>query len=372
MYLSYDKAPGTWKNSGKERRHEWRQPLSSPTKTYQPDLYKRPSAAASTSIDDQFVRKELLAWLLCLPVVKISKEMIHFLFYLYFSGTFHMSVITPSLSVNGPRLVKLLNLPLPCFIYYAAATDCFTQSAADPFLSNDTNRHEWTIPTHLEVVSHFLKDYDTDAVIAEADEETWRFKQGSLTPWDFFLKLLDLTLLYSGVYNELMLRKLFFKNIELSIRSTMRRRWADDEEATPWDLAYERSLQWTYKQDAGKSARRRFIRPRLSDAGSKPPKRKESHASSWRSKSVPYNLWQARTTFRQHGPGPRWQAKSLRRLYARSMSRSSFSRTTALIGEDAAATTTRPRSPPVSRKTPTWRGSKPELRAPIRFGGGPS
>lgn len=62
------------------------------------------------------------------------------------------------------------------------------------FSSNDANRHEETIKIYAKVVSHILRQYATDAVIARADEKIRNLKQGSSTMWDFFQKIWDLTL----------------------------------------------------------------------------------------------------------------------------------------------------------------------------------
>lgn len=67
---------------------------------------------------------------------------------------------------------------------------------------NDANRHERTITTYVQVVSHLLRRYATDAVTARADEEMFNIKEGSLTTWEFLKKSWDQTLQCSGVYNE--------------------------------------------------------------------------------------------------------------------------------------------------------------------------
>lgn len=68
--------------------------------------------------------------------------------------------------------------------------------------SNDANCHESTTTTYDQVVNLVLRRYANDADIAKTNEEIRIYKQGLLTPWDFFQALWDLTLRCGGVYNE--------------------------------------------------------------------------------------------------------------------------------------------------------------------------
>lgn len=60
--------------------------------------------------------------------------------------------------------------------------------------SNDVERNEAINATSAQLVSHLLRFYASDSVIAKADEEIQTFKHNSQTPTEFFEQLWYLTL----------------------------------------------------------------------------------------------------------------------------------------------------------------------------------
>lgn len=97
---------------------------------------------------------------------------------------------------------------------------------------NDTKKHEVTITSYTEIVNQLLRCYTTDTPIAKADEKIHNFRQGLLALRDISQNLLDLTLRFSGVYNEQTLIGFLVEDIFLSIRSIMCRWWAGSRGAT--------------------------------------------------------------------------------------------------------------------------------------------
>lgn len=89
--------------------------------------------------------------------------------------------------------------------------------------SKDTNRHEGTIATYAEGVTHLVSRYTTNVFIAKTEKEIQSFKKGSLTPWIFSQKSWDLTLECCSVYDEQTLRRFFVEDFNLSIRSPIHR-----------------------------------------------------------------------------------------------------------------------------------------------------
>lgn len=84
-----------------------------------------------------------------------------------------------------------------------------------------------------------LRMYATNVVIAKDIEEIRNFKQVLLTPWDFPLKLWNLSLMCSGVYNEETLPGFLIEKIDLSPRSTMRHWLEDNRKVILEDLAHQ-------------------------------------------------------------------------------------------------------------------------------------
>lgn len=104
---------------------------------------------------------------------------------------------------------------------------------------NDSTSHERIMKTYCKVLSHISTPCATDADIARADDKICRFEKDFWTPWDFSRNLWDITLRCGGLHQEQTLRGLFGEGIDLNIWSTMRRFWADNQEATVEDIAYK-------------------------------------------------------------------------------------------------------------------------------------
>lgn len=54
---------------------------------------------------------------------------------------------------------------------------------------NHANKQVETNTFYAGVENHLLWCYDTNAVITKGNEEISNFKEGSLTPWEYFQKL---------------------------------------------------------------------------------------------------------------------------------------------------------------------------------------
>lgn len=105
--------------------------------------------------------------------------------------------------------------------------------------SKDANRPDKLITTYFKVVIRLLRPYATETVTTREDNEIGSFKWGSVTQSDISQWLQYLSLQCGGVYNEQMLRGLIFEDINLTVRITMRRCWADSQEGTLEDLTHQ-------------------------------------------------------------------------------------------------------------------------------------
>lgn len=78
----------------------------------------------------------------------------------------------------------------------------------------------------------------------------------------FLIKVLDLTLRYRDLYNEQMLRGYFVEGIDLSSQRTMRRWWADINEAPLEDLSHKDQSFHINKEEIRKPPKRMVSVPK--------------------------------------------------------------------------------------------------------------
>lgn len=98
---------------------------------------------------------------------------------------------------------------------------------------NEASRYVDTTTSYSCVIKNLLRCYFTDSWIAESDDEIRKFKQWSLTWWDFPQNLFDFTVKYEGLYDVKALCAMFVEGIDLSNRSTLRQWWGSSRVATP-------------------------------------------------------------------------------------------------------------------------------------------
>lgn len=79
--------------------------------------------------------------------------------------------------------------------------------------SNDANGHYHTITTVTEMINYLLGGYVIDAIIPKTYEESRHFTEVSITPCEFFVKIVDLTLRCADVYNEQMMYGTLLKEL---------------------------------------------------------------------------------------------------------------------------------------------------------------
>lgn len=125
---------------------------------------------------------------------------------------------------------------------------------------NDTNKREGIKTSYAGNIIHLLMPYATDAMNGKADDKLCNYKQALLTLLGFCQKSCNLTPRYGGIYKEHLIRRIFFKVINLSIHKDIRGRYANNREATSEDLKHQaRALldpQSEHQETAGKEGQR--------------------------------------------------------------------------------------------------------------------
>lgn len=151
------------------------------------------------------------------------------------------------------------------------------QRAAVPVV--EWRKEAWgNVTTYAEMVNHLLGHYAPYPVMAKADETIRNFVQDTLTPWIFFHKLCNLSSKCDAEYHQQMLLGFLVQRIKLSIRSTIRSCWADNQETTLEDVAHQAhclsDLQGVYGESVEREGRWTQAQQRSTKV---PEERREPH-----------------------------------------------------------------------------------------------